>query len=375
MALLTYQPFKGVYALAAFGFELARLPLFLIKYLHSYGRQHPAWTFRQAITVQLFFSAVGHLATVQMRTGLPLTPGKEKERWITIKAAVDSMYKGPLRSNPDVKPVEIGATWYPAPLTSGSDKSNIKVIFHIHGGAFVVGDGRTADSGSFASRLLKHATATHVICPQYRLSTLPASKTSDAFPAAFQDSLTSYLYLINDLKVSPRDIVLSGDSAGANLAISLLRYINEYGQELNIPNPSACLLWSPWINPSDTTCSYVHDNANYKTDYLSPAFTNWGSSAYAGLPGLSTLSQVYINHKLKMFKTEVPLWVNTGSAEILFFDDKEWANRMKEAGNDVTLMVEDDVPHDVLLIGDMMGFTKEATHSAKQAGEWLQSKR
>jgi acetyl esterase/lipase len=153
------------------------------------------------------------------------------------------MYKGPLRSNVDVKPVMIGATWYPEPLTRGSDYSHDKVILHIHGGAFVLSDGRPPESGQFARRLLKHTTATHAIFPQYRLSRLPVSKTSDAFPAALQDSLTSYLYLVNDLKILPKDIVLSGDSAGANLCIALLRYIKDYGTELNIPNPSACLLW------------------------------------------------------------------------------------------------------------------------------------
>ncbi|KAF2825330.1 alpha/beta-hydrolase [Ophiobolus disseminans] len=375
MTVVTYQPFKGLYALTALGFELARLPLFLAKYLHNYGRQHPEWTFRQALGVRIFFSVVYHLATTQTGTALPLTPGSEKERWITMKPAKEEMYKGPLRSNPDVKPVEIGGTWYPAPLTNGSDKSNIKVIFHIHGGAFVVADGRTANSGAFAKRLLKHATATHVFCPQYRLSLLPVSKTSNPFPAACQDSLTSYLYLINDLKISPKDIVLSGDSAGANLAISLLRYIVDYGTDLDIPNPSAGLLWSPWVNPSDVSCSFVHDNPNYHTDYLSTPFTNWGSVAYAGLPGVSTLAHPYINHKLKMFKTEVPLWVNTGGAEVLFFDDKEWSEKMKDAGNDVTLMIEKTAPHDVLLIADALGFQKEADNSAKQAGEWLKSKR
>jgi acetyl esterase/lipase len=374
MALFASQPFKALYVLGALTFELARLPLHLAKYVRRSARQRPSWTFRQALAVRLFFSMVHHIATTQSGPALPLTPGKEKERWTTIKTAMENMYKGPLRSNPDVKPQEIGATWYPAPLTKGSKTESVKVILHIHGGAFVVGDGRTGDSGSFMKRLLKYTSATHVLCPQYRLSRLPISKTSDAFPAALQDSVTSYLYLINDLGISPKAIVLSGDSAGANLAISLLRYIAEYGAELSIPNPSACLLWSPWVDPSDTSCSYVHDNANYHSDYLSPAFTVWGSSAYAGLPGLSILSQPYINQKAKMFKTEVPMWVHTGSAEMLLFEDKEWAEKMKEEGNDVTLMVEEGVPHDILLVGDILGFADEATHSAKMAGEWMRGK-
>ncbi|OAK96653.1 alpha/beta-hydrolase [Phaeosphaeriaceae sp. SRC1lsM3a] len=375
MPLFTYQPFKGFYVLSAVGFELLRLPLFIAKFVTSYGRQRAEWTFRQALVTRLFFAIVKHIATVQQYTPLPLEPGKEKERWVTMKPAKDDMYQGQLRSNADVQPAEIGATWYPAPLTSASDKSNITVILHMHGGAFVIGSGRTKDNGPFARRLLKHTPASHVLCPQYRLSTLPASKTSNPFPAALQDTLTSYLFLINELQISPKDIIISGDSAGANLAMSLLRYITDYGSDLALPSPSAALLWSPWVDPSDVTCSYVHDNANYASDYLSPAFTNWGSAAYAGLSGLASLKQPYVNHKMKMFKTEVPLWVNTGGAELLYFDDKEWAEKMKEAGNDVTLMVEKTVPHDVLLIGDALGFAREATNCAKGAGEWMKGKR
>jgi hypothetical protein len=84
--------------------------------------------------VRLLFSALYHFATVQVKTPLPLDPGAEKERFVRIKPAKDDQYKGPLRSNADVKPVEIGATWFPAPLDVGSDRSNIKVILHIHGG-------------------------------------------------------------------------------------------------------------------------------------------------------------------------------------------------------------------------------------------------
>jgi hypothetical protein len=38
------------------------------------------------------------------------------------------------------------------------------------------------------------------------------------------------------------------------------------------------------------------------------------------------------------------------------------------------LHVEPNVPHDILLVGDPMGFAKEATNSAKKAGEWLKNK-
>ncbi|KAF1925093.1 alpha/beta-hydrolase [Didymella exigua CBS 183.55] len=375
MALLHWQPFKGTYVLAALGFELLRLPLFIVKYLTSYGRQHPEWTFRQALTTRLIFAFVYHVASIQVNTSTPLTPGAEKERFVRIKPAGGDQYKGPLRINNDVQPVEIGATWYPAPLTASSDKTNLKVVLHIHGGAYVSGDGRTQASGYFAKLLQKHIGATHILMPQYRISSLPASKTSNPFPAALQDSLTAYLYLLNDLRISPSDIILSGDSAGGNASISILRYISEFGQELKLPNPSAALLWSPWIDPSDTSGSFVTDNPNYVTDYLSLPFTLWGSDAYAGAAGRALLSHPYVSHKGKTFKTEVPIFVNTGGGEILYFDDCEWAGKMKGEGNDVTLDVEKKVPHDILLLGNINGFHDEATACAKRAGTWLSSKR
>jgi acetyl esterase/lipase len=347
------------------------LCLGLVKFLVSSGRQHAEYSFRQALGVRIFLSAVYHFSIIQIKTPLPLTPGKEKERFVVLQAASESYYKGPLLSE-DVKPGKIGATWYPAPLSASSDLSSVTVILHFHGGAFVLGDGRTEATGYLASNLLKHTPATHVLAPQYRVSTLPANKKSNPFPAALQDSLSSYLYLTNTLKISPRNIIFSGDSAGGNLAIALLRYITEYGADLNIPNPSAALLWSPWVDPvSSLTGDFVKNNANYGSDYLSYEFTRWGCLAYAGSASEKILSSPYISHLGKPFKTKVPLFINAGDAEVLYFDIEPFAKQMQKEGNEVTWDVQKNVPHDVLLLGNVLGFDKQAQEQTKRAGEWV----
>ncbi|KAH9879539.1 hypothetical protein IAQ61_001357 [Plenodomus lingam] len=375
MAILTQQPVKGIYLLGALSFEIVRLPLVVVKNILSFARPHPDWSFRQSLSVHAAGAFIQHVASIQPTTPLPLEPGAEGERFVLVQPASDDTYQGPLRSNADVKPVSIGATWYPAPLTVGSDKSNVCVVLHIHGGAYVMGDGRTQGTGYAAKLMLKHTPATHVFCPQYRLSTLPASKTSNPFPAALQDSLTAYLYLIKQLKISPKDIIIAGDSAGGNAAISILRYISEYGPDLGLPAPAAALLWSPWINPADTSGSYVYDNDHYATDYLSTPFTTWGTSAYAGIAGTEILKQPYVSHKSRTFKTETPLFVNTGGAEVLYYDDVEWAENMRKVGNNVKLDVEKTAPHDILLLGNLIGFGTEATNCAKRASEWLREVR
>ncbi|KAL6172787.1 hypothetical protein ACJQWK_01934 [Exserohilum turcicum] len=364
-------PWKGIYALGAVGFELLRFPYFVVAYLVASRRQNPTWSFRQAIGVRFLASALWHVATLQLQEPLPLTPGAEKERFVLVKPGKDEAYKGPLRNSKDVVPAEIGGTWYPAPLTPGSDKSNVKVILHTHGGAFVHGDGRSGATGFLTSLFLKHTPATHVFCPQYRLAKLPVSSSSDPFPAGLQDVVTSYLYLVHDLKVPAENIIVSGDSAGGNLTISLLRYIAEFGAEAGLPSPAAGLLWSPWIDTSDNKAEYARTNRNYMSDYLSPPFTVWATEAYAGPAGESVLSQPYVCHKNSMFKTQVPIWINTGGAEILYFDDVEWAEQMKKAGNNVELDIEDNVPHDIILLGNTLGFEKEAVGMAERVGKWI----
>jgi len=67
--------------------------------------------------------------------------------------------------------------------------------------------------------------------------------------------------------------------------------------------------------------------------------------------------------------------VNGGGGEILYFDVVEWAEKMKQAGNDVQLDIEEHVPHDLLLLGHILGFEQEAVNMAKRAGEWLEERK
>lgn len=103
----------------------------------------------------------------------------------------------------------------------------------------VINTGRTADSGFPASVVLKETGVTHVLMPQYRLVCNPGCR----FPAALQDVVTSYHYLTHELGVPANKVIVSGDSAGGNLAIALLRYLAEYGEKVGLEAPKAAWLW------------------------------------------------------------------------------------------------------------------------------------
>jgi acetyl esterase/lipase len=111
-------------------------------------------------------------------------------------------------------------------------------------GAYVIGDGRQDDCGFAAKNLLAHTSATHVLCPQYRLASNPGCR----FPAQLQDAVTSLLYLLETMNVPASQITISGDSAGGNLCLALLRYIAD-NPNAAVPSPGCAFLWSPWVDP------------------------------------------------------------------------------------------------------------------------------
>jgi acetyl esterase/lipase len=366
--IVTYQPFKALYALLAFAFEAARFPWWIIFYLPRFTRPHPQWTHGQAVRMRIVKAFLKHRSIVQTRTRLSLEAGKEKERFVVVQPAAVSSYVGPAVDQ-KIQPVAIGSTWTPAPLTTQSS-GGAEVVLHYHGGAYVIGTGRDDDIGFLAKTLLKHAGVTHVFTPQYRLSSNPGGR----FPAALQDAITSYSYLIHDLGIPASKITISGDSAGGNLALTLLRYIAVHGDDVSLPWPGCVWLWSPWV---DITAAMdkknMAANQQYGTDYLVPAFGHWGSWAYC--ENLDSKNP-FISHLGSPFASKSPIFIQTGRAEVLYDDNTEIAKQFKTIeSNKVELLVKQNVPHDIILVGPIIGFTKDAADSAKVAGEFLRANR
>ena len=78
---------------------------------------------------------------------------------------------------------------------------------------------------------------------EYRLSQGPPLPSENPFPAALIDAVAGYHYLVKVMGFNPSNILLVGESAGAGLAITLLRYLIQHVPSL--PPPAATLLASP----------------------------------------------------------------------------------------------------------------------------------
>ena len=108
------------------------------------------------------------------------------------------------------------------------------VIYHVHGGGFTFGS--PWSHKALASRMAAE-TGTPVFLPDYRLA------PEHPFPAAIEDTVAGWEWLL-DMGFSAENIVVSGDSAGGNLALQLVAHLEKAGETM----PAGVVLMSPWVD-------------------------------------------------------------------------------------------------------------------------------
>jgi acetyl esterase/lipase len=360
--ILASQPGKVVWTVGALIINAVKLPFWIIYYISSSNRQHPQWSLRQAVATQAMRTALWHFSFMHVKTPLVVQPkAKEAGCLVPIKPSSENNVYGGICDDQEIKPETVCGYWYPSRFDATQDKGK-KVVLHFHGGAYVVGDCRPAESGYAAKILTKHIGKTLMV--SYRLASNPGGR----FPAALQDATSAFQYLLS-LGVERSDIVVSGDSAGGNLVIALLRHL----ATMDAPGPVAALLWSPWV---DLAKSLEPETMLYSpkrfTDYIPPIFANWGIHALCPKDGPVRVDDGWISPASHPYRTKTPIWVQGSGQEILFMQIAEFANKMKQiSGNKISFHVEEVATHDIVLVGNVTGFEKEAENSARVASKWL----
>ncbi|GLB03919.1 hypothetical protein AtubIFM57258_009634 [Aspergillus tubingensis] len=129
---------------------------------------------------------------------------------------------------------------------------------------------------------------------QYRLSR--DKKTT--FAAALQNGITVYVYTLEVLKIPPSQIAFAGDSAGGNLVVALLRYINEENPGRKAFTPEGWDSSNSWI-------------------------TFLGNETQLG----------------------IPVFVNAGTSEDLYNDTMKFAENLRKKGNEVEVLETPNAAH------------------------------
>ncbi|BGP38265.1 hypothetical protein JCM10450v2_002207 [Rhodotorula kratochvilovae] len=137
-----------------------------------------------------------------------------------------------------------------------------RVLLYVHGGAHFFSSLET-----HRYQIQRHARklGARAFAPSQRLA------PQYPFPCALHDVLASYLFLIDPPRdgsvahgpIPPENIIVSGDSAGAGLTLSLLVVLRDLG----LPMPAGATLISPWVDLAHSFPSVGGDGVG---DYIPP---------------------------------------------------------------------------------------------------------
>lgn len=192
------------------------------------------------------------------------------------------------------------------------------VILHCHGGGYSTGSSLYART---LTSKLAESTSMDVLCFDYRLA------PENPYPAATEDAMKAWNYLML-LGYGARDVILMGDSAGGNLALSLMLKLKEEGRIL----PRGLVLMSPW---TDLTSSGKSFATKAELDpVLDSAYIDRMIQAYA--EG-QNLKNPYISPLFGNFEGFPPTYIQVGENEILLSDSLRLHQALADANVSVKI--------------------------------------
>jgi epsilon-lactone hydrolase len=235
----------------------------------------------------------------------------------------------------------------PADVVSARAAGPRRTVIHFHGGGYCVGSARTARS--WAAHLSAQAGC-RVVLPEYRLA------PEHPYPAALEDARAVMRELSGQTK--PGLVVVSGDSAGAGLALALILSMRDEGQEL----PAGCILFSPWLDLGRDRRA-VPDLVR-RDVLLSPGWLDACARAYADP---SAWADHLVSPLCAAYSGLPPLLIQAGTDELVAPDAELLAVGASAAGVDVTYTRWPRMWHDFALQPGLLA----AADSALAQAAWF----
>jgi epsilon-lactone hydrolase len=242
------------------------------------------------------------------------------------------------------------AEWIHPAGSSDMPCASDHAIFYTHGGGYI--SGNCVDHRMHVAKLVQ-ATGVGALLYDYRLA------PEHPFPAAMEDTLASYRWLL-DQGVSPANIIIVGESAGGGLCLASLLAIRDEG----LPLPAAGVALSPW---TDLKCTGESYRTNAMRDISTLGSSEVWSRYYTGPndPGHPWISPLYGD-----LQGLPPILIQVGDHEILLDDSLSFAEKAKNVGVDIELHVWEGMVHCFPLFAPMF---PEATQAWEETITYIQN--
>jgi len=233
-------------------------------------------------------------------------------------------------------------------LTRRESRSRFAVL-QLHGGAFV--SGINDIYLAFAKRYCDLTGGALVATLDYRLW------PPHDYPSQREDVWDAWRYLTHTLGYLPENILVVGDSAGGNLALSLGLRLRDLGR----PLPRGFICMSPWGDLSNSGPSHL-TNATRDPTFGIPAQSFDGTPV--GVPTTYAkgrdLTDPYLSPSFGDYGSFPPMLLQASSNEVLLSDSERIYQNALAHGVDCTFTVYQDLFHVFQASLDLTPESKEA---------------
>jgi epsilon-lactone hydrolase len=276
-------------------------------------------------------------------------------RYILDEIGMLALKHSPLAANSLFEPVVANGASAEWQVVSGALQD--KVLLFFHGGGYITGSIKSSRSFTIA---LSQATKMRVLSIDYRLA------PEHPFPAALQDGLTAYQWLLEQGFHSD-NIIIAGASAGGHLALGAILNLRDEG--LSLPKGAICFNPAVSFDDSSYTDSWY---SKAETDpILADAGLFWWAPAFLGFENPADTKNPLVSPLFGDFHGFPPLLVQATPFEMLFDDCQTLVEKAKEAGVDTTLQVWEGMVHTWQQVG--LGVWPESQEAIDKVSEWVQN--
>ncbi|KXX54136.1 alpha/beta hydrolase [Rhodococcus sp. LB1] len=248
---------------------------------------------------------------------------------------------------------EVSAGGVPAMWCNPEGAAEDRVLLFTHGGGFVT---NSMHSHRKVVGHLAGALGVRALTLDYRRA------PENPYPSQLEDAKTAYKWLLSE-GVAANRIVTAGDSAGGNLATSVVLALRDEGVAL----PAAVIGFSPWYD-MELVGESMDSNASSDA-FVQREILNQMATLFLGEHGSRTDPLANPLHaNLEGFP---PVFLTAGGDETLLSDSERFAKMATDAGVETVLTVVPGMQHIYIM---MAGRAHEADDIVGAVAEWVRPK-